>query len=76
MRGRLHCESSQCGFIGLLEADKQRPCFNQVIVRIERTSWTVVEGLELRVGIFLALWRVDGCVIIWSFLERFWVSFC
>jgi len=33
------------------------------------------QGFELWVGIFLALWMVDGWVIIWSFLERFWVSF-
>jgi hypothetical protein len=25
-------------------------------------------------GIFLTLWRVDGWVMIWSFLKRFWVS--
>jgi hypothetical protein len=34
----------------------------------------VVQGFALRVGIFLTLWRVDGWVIIWNFLVRFWVS--
>jgi hypothetical protein len=34
----------------------------------------VVHGFALWVGIFLALWKVDRWVIIWSFLVRFWVS--
>jgi hypothetical protein len=42
---------------------------------MECTGWTVVQGFALLVGIFLALWRVDGWVIIWSFLVRFRVSF-
>jgi len=44
-------------------------------VRIECPSWMVVQELMLGVGIFLPLWRVDRWVIIWSFLERFWVTF-
>jgi len=36
---------------------------------MECTGWTVVQGFALWVGIFLALWRVDGWVIIWSFGE-------
>jgi hypothetical protein len=40
------------------------------------TGLTVIQRFVLWVGIFLALWRVDGWVIIWSFLVRFWVSFC
>jgi len=35
----------------------------------------VVQGFGLRVGISPTLWRVDGLVIIWSFLVRFGVSF-
>jgi len=42
---------------------------------MEYTGWKVVQGFVLWVGIFLALWRVDGWVILWSLLERFWVSF-
>jgi len=42
---------------------------------MECTGWTVVEGFALWVGIFLALWKVDRWVIIWSFLVRFCVSF-
>jgi len=39
------------------------------------TGWRGVQGFALWVGIFLALWRLEGWVIIWSFLVRFWVSF-
>jgi hypothetical protein len=35
----------------------------------------VVAGIALWVGIFLALERVDGWVIIWSFLGWFWFSY-
>jgi len=45
------------------------------LVRRQCTGWTVVEGFVLRVGIFLPPWKVDGWVIIWSFLVRFWVPF-
>ena len=45
------------------------------IMRMECTGWMVVQGIALWVGSFLALCRVDKCVIIWSFLVTFWVSF-
>jgi hypothetical protein len=34
---------------------------------MECTGWTVVQGFVVKVGNFLALWRVDGWVIIWNF---------
>jgi len=40
------------------------------------TGWSVIEEFVLWVRMFLALWRADRWVIIWSFLVRFWVSFC
>jgi len=46
-----------------------------VIVRKECTGWTVHQGFALWVCLVLAYWRVDGWVIIGSFLEMFWVSF-
>jgi len=42
---------------------------------MECTGKTVVQGFALWAGMFLALWRVDGWVIIWSWLEWFGVSF-
>jgi hypothetical protein len=42
---------------------------------MECAGWTDFQGFALRVGIVLALYRVDGWVIICSFLVRFWVSF-
>jgi len=44
---------------------------------MECTGWTVVQGFALCNvgGLFLALWRVDEWVLVWSFLVRFWVSF-
>jgi len=70
-----HCGSSWCGLFGQWEWYKQPPSCPLVVVRIKCTGWMVIQGFVLCVGIFLALWRVDGWVIIWSFLERFWVSF-
>jgi len=74
MRARSHCESSHCRLFGQQEAHKQPHSCKLVVVRMECTGWTVVQGLALWVGIFLALWRVDEWVIICSFLVRFWVS--
>jgi hypothetical protein len=42
---------------------------------MECNGWMVVQGFEWWVGKFLALWRVDGWVIIWSFLVRYLVTF-
>jgi len=36
---------------------------------------TIVQGLALWAECFLALWRMDGGVLVWSFLEKFWVCF-
>jgi hypothetical protein len=54
---------------------KQPRSCKLVVVRMECTSWTVVRGFALWVGIFLELWSVDGWVIIWNFLVMFWFSF-
>jgi len=40
------------------------PAARWVIVRMECTGWMVVQRFALWVSIFLALWRVDGWVII------------
>jgi len=74
-RARSHCESSRCRLFGQWEAYKQPPCCKLVVVQMECTGLTVVHGFALSVVNFLALWRVDGWVKIWSFLVRFWVSF-
>ena len=53
----------------------QPPSCKLVVMRLEGTGCKIVQGYVLWVGIILALWRVDGGMIIWSFLERFWLSF-
>jgi len=72
---KTHCESSLCRPCGQFAAYKQPPTWKLVVARMDCTGWTVVRGFALWVGIFLALWRVDGWVMIWSFSVRFWVSF-
>jgi hypothetical protein len=54
---------------------RQPPSCKLVIVRMECTGWTDLQGFGLWGGIFLALSRLDGWVIIWSLLETFLVSF-
>ena len=44
-------------------------------MKIKCTGWTVIEVFGEWVGISLALCRVDGWVIIWSFLMMFLVTF-
>jgi hypothetical protein len=68
-------ESSRCRLFSQLAEYKQAPSCKLVVVRMESTGWTVVQGFALWVGILLALWMVDGWVIIWSFVVRLWVSF-
>jgi len=70
-----HWEFSSCGFFAQQEASKLPPSCKLVIVRMQCTGRTVVQGLAEWAGIFLALWSVDGWVILWSLLERFWISF-
>jgi len=73
-RARSHCEFSPCELFGQYEVNKQ-PCSGILVVgRMEYTCWAVVQQLAWWVGFFLTLWRVDGGVIIWRFLVRFWVS--
>jgi len=69
-----HSQSSRCRLFGQLEVYKQPPSCKLVVVRMKCTSWMVVQGFRLWVGIFLSLWRVDGWVIIESFWVRIWVS--
>jgi hypothetical protein len=63
------------GFLANRMRTSSCPAAKLVVERMECTGWTVVQGFALWVGKFLALWRVDGWVIIWRFLVRFWVSF-
>jgi len=72
---RSPCESSQHRLFGQSDAYQKQPSGKFVIVRMECTGWTVVHGFPSWVGMVLALWRVDGWVIIWSFLVMFWVTF-
>jgi len=71
---RSHWKSSHCRLVGQYEAYKQPPRCISVILRMECTGLTIVSGFKLWVGLYLALWRVDGRVIIWSYLVRLWVS--
>jgi len=73
-RVQSHSESPHCRLFGQYDACKQPPSCKPIIVLMECTSCTVVQDFAWFVGIFLALWRVDRWVIIWSCLVRFWVS--
>jgi len=66
-------ETSRCWRFGYFQGNRQHPCCTWVVVRMKFTGMCV-QGFPLRVGISLALWMVDGWVILWSCLERFWVS--
>jgi len=70
-----HCKFSRCRHFAQYVEFKLPPRWKWVIVRMQCPGWMVVQGFTLLVGIFLTLWRVDGWVIIWSFLVRFLVSF-
>jgi len=74
-RAQSHYESSCYRLPCELETYKLPLGCKLVDVRIECTGWTVVQGFVLWVGISLAVWRVDGWVIISSVLGRFWVCF-
>jgi hypothetical protein len=75
MRAQTDWECSQCRHSAKYETYMKRASCKLVVVRKECTHWMVVQGLVLWVGIFVALNRVDGWVIIWRFLLRFLVSF-
>ena len=52
------------------------PAANQLLWGWNTLAAMVVQRFALWVSIFLTLWRANGWMIIWSFLVRFWGSFC
>jgi len=73
-QARSDCESSLSWLFCQNKAYKKPPRCKSV-VRMECGGWTAVQGFAWWVGFVLALWRVDGWVMIWCLLVRFWVSF-